>query len=156
MNKMDKPGGTLSAESHSYQVRVYYEDTDAAGIVFYANYLKYAERARTEMLRGLGFAHADIMRERGTVFVVRHCEIDYQHSAWLDEELEIRTAIEAIGGASLTLKQWVYRGGEELVAMKIKLVCMKLEGKGTTRIPDDIRQALDGYILRVGEVEHGK
>ena len=156
MNKIDPSVSSIMDGKHRLPVRVYYEDTDSGGVVYYANYLKYAERARTEMLRGLGFAHADIMRERGTVFVVRHCEIDYQHSAWLDEELEIRTAIEAIGGASLTLKQWVYRGGEELVAMKIKLVCMKLEGKGTTRIPDDIRQALDGYILRVGEVEHGK
>ena len=150
---MDKPASALI---HTYPVRVYYEDTDAAGIVFYANYLKYAERARTEMLRDIGFAHADIMRERGAVFGVRHCEVDYMQSAWLDEELEIRTAVDKIGGASLALKQWVYRGDEELVAIDIKLVCMKLGGKGATRIPDDVRQALNLYVNNVGEGEDGK
>ncbi len=156
MNKLDKKSGTLNTAIHSYPVRVYYEDTDAAGIVFYANYLKYAERARTEMLRELGFAHAEIMRDRNAVFAVRHCEIDYKQSAWLDEELEIRTAIQSIGGASLTMKQWVYRGDEELVEIDIKLVCIKLDGNGATRIPDDIRQALNNHLTQVGDNEHGK
>ena len=93
--------GILKDGVHHYGLRVYYEDTDAIGIVYYANYLKYAERARTEMMRLLGFA--TISRDNDTAFAVRRCEVDFLKPAGLDDELDVVTGVFGIGGASIDL-----------------------------------------------------
>src|SRR5439155_430137 len=92
-------------------LRVYYEDTDASGIVYYANYLKFAERGRTEMMRVLGFAHSEIFAETGIAFTVRRLSADYRAPARLDDALTIDTSIVEIGGATLLLHQRVCRAG---------------------------------------------
>ena len=85
---------------HRYALRVYYEDTDAAGVVYHANYLRFAERARTEALRDLGIPHAELLREHGVMFMVRRVEVDYLRPARLDESLAVITEPLAVGGAS--------------------------------------------------------
>jgi acyl-CoA thioester hydrolase len=133
---------------HRFPLRVYFEDTDAAGIVYYANYLRYAERARTEMMRQLGYCSSDMMQGPGqSVLAVRRCEADYLSPARLDDELEVRTRIVAIGGASLGLEQVVCRVPDEIVVARlaITLVHITLAGK-PRRIGDDVRGALAGFI----------
>ena len=90
--------GTIDGGVHVYPVRVYYDDTDAAGIVYYANYLRMAERARTEMLRMIGADHTRLAREDGVSIAVSRCEVDYLEPARLDDDLHIRTRITALGG----------------------------------------------------------
>src|SRR5690242_21159416 len=96
--------GQTHAQTHTMPVRVYYEDTDAAGIVYYANYLKFAERGRTEMMRTLGFAHSTIYAETGIVFTVRRLSADYRSPARLDDMLSVVTRIIDIAAATLLLE----------------------------------------------------
>lgn len=129
-------------------VRVYYEDTDAAGIVFYANYLKFAERARTELLRQFGISNSGVSSRDGTAFAVRSCTIDYLRAAHLDDLLSVETRITEIGGASMTLSQNVLRDGDTINEMTVRLVCMHIAGENkgkATRIPADVRQALEDF-----------
>jgi acyl-CoA thioester hydrolase len=127
---------------HRHALRVYFEDTDAGGIVYYANYLKFAERARTEMMRDFGATHAAMIEATGATFAVRHCEIDYLKPARLDDLLEIETAVTDIGAATLDARQRVLRGGEELVRIQVRLASMNAEGRAT-RIPATVREALN-------------
>jgi acyl-CoA thioester hydrolase len=115
---------------HRYAVRVYYEDTDAGGVVYHATYLRFAERARTEALRDAGIAHADLVQRFTLMFVVRHLEVDYLRSARLDDSLTVVTEPLAVGGASVTLRQDV-RGPEGSYAvLTVRLACVKPgEGK---------------------------
>src|SRR5580698_2435411 len=105
---------------HSFPVRVYYEDTDAAGVVYYANYLKFAERARTEALRLSGIDQSELMREDKIGFVVRKCVVDYLKPAMLDDLLTIETSLHDISKVSMELRQTVRRGTEILVTMDVK------------------------------------
>src|SRR5579871_1332352 len=91
--------------THVWPVRVYFEDTDAGGVVYYANYLKFAERARTEILRGGGFDHVRLSAEHGVQIVVRSCNVEFIAPARLDEALEVRSRIVTMGGASFTIRQ---------------------------------------------------
>lgn len=127
-------------------VRVYYEDTDAGGVVYYANYLKYAERARTEMLRMLDIESSDLQERHGIAFVVRHIEVEFLRPARLDDLLEVYVDLLRVGGASLDGAQAIRRDGEDLVRMSIGLGCMKLSG-GPGRLPDDIRKRLKAYEI---------
>jgi len=127
--------------SHRQAIRVYFEDTDAAGIVYYANYLKFAERARTDMLRDRGISHADMMTQDGLVLVVRRCSIDYLRPAKLDDMLTIETEVAKFGGASVDLVQRVLRGAELLAELKVLVVCIDRNGR-PHRIPDSVRRAL--------------
>src|ERR1700693_4454279 len=111
--------GTASGMTHSMAIRVYYEDTDAAGIVYYANYLKFAERGRTEMMRALGFAHSRIHEETGIVFTVRRLGADYRTPARLDDSLTVDTRIVEIGAATVLLDQQIRRDGRVLVALDV-------------------------------------
>ena len=96
---------------HTMALRVYYEDTDAGGIVYHANFLRFAERARTEMMRALGFAHSGLAAETGTLFTVRRVAADYLLPARLDDRLSVETRIAEIGGARLRVDQRIYRDG---------------------------------------------
>jgi acyl-CoA thioester hydrolase len=129
----------LAAE-HRYPVRVYYEDTDAAGIVYYANYLKFAERARTEMLRELGVGQRELREAKGVAFAVRRCNVDYMAPAKLDDVLEIRTRITGLRGAAIEAEQIVARDNDQLVRLNVMLVCIG-PGGNATRIPKPVMQA---------------
>jgi acyl-CoA thioester hydrolase len=135
-----------SAAEHVFPVRVYYEDTDAAGIVYYVNYLKFAERARTEMLRLLGRGQRDMMEREGVAFAVKSARIDYLRPARLDDALDVRTGLVDVGGASLKLRQRIVRPApgrpaEPLVDMMFRLAVMDRGGR-PVRLPPDIRAAL--------------
>ena len=140
MNDVSKPAALASA-AHRQAIRVYFEDTDAAGIVYYANYLKFAERARTDMLRDLGISHAEMMKRDGLVLVVRRCEIDYLKPARLDDLLTVETTVVKLGAASADLRQRVLRAGDVLAELKVVVVCIGQNGR-PARIPDYLRGAL--------------
>lgn len=132
---------TAQMQPHSFPVRVYYEDTDAAGIVYYANYLKYAERARTEMMREAGVPHQTMVEREGVMFAVRHCEIDYLRPARLDDLLEVETRLLEVGGATVDAEQVVRRAGDDLVRIRVRLACLDSRGR-PARMPASIRTAL--------------
>jgi acyl-CoA thioester hydrolase len=129
------------ARLHRFPIRVYYEDTDAAGIVYYANYLKFTERARSEWLREIGGDEAKAMKASGVLFVVRRCEIDYRQPARLDDLLEVATRVVAFAGATLDLEQIVRRDDADLVTMKVTLACLNSAGR-PARLPAALRAAL--------------
>ena len=142
----ESPRGWFDDGEHILPMRVYYEDTDAAGIVYYANYLKFAERARTEMIRCLGIEHRRSMTEAGVAFAVRSCTAEYLLPARLDDEIAVRTRIDAVGGASLKATQrvvlWDDDGNQiELVHLKIRLGCID-KFQRPARMPADIRGAI--------------
>jgi len=110
-------------------MRVYYEDTDAVGIVYYANYLRFAERARTELLRDLGIENAQLMEQQNLAFAVKRCSMDFVKPAKLDDILAVETRLIDIGGASLTADQRVRRDQTVLVNMELKLACMANDGR---------------------------
>lgn len=121
------------------QVRVYYEDTDAAGIVYHANYLKYAERARSEWLRRLGFDHGQILTEFGLIFAVKHLAIDFKKPARLDDTLEITAKLTAIGAATLVMEQIISRKGAVLAVLEVKIVAIDQKGRPAV-LPPQLRQ----------------
>lgn len=137
------PGSHIRNGEHIFAVRVYYEDTDAAGIVYYANYLRYAERARTEMIRDLGIRNPDLHARHRAAFAVRRCNADYRRPARLDDLLAVHTRLTAVGGASVDAVQVVRRADEELVRLDVRLAYMTADGKAA-RLPKDVRGALAG------------
>ena len=153
MNKLERNMGRLDGQgSHVFPIRVYYEDTDAAGIVYYANYLKYAERARTELLRDIGVAHELIKENWRVEFVVRHCNVKYNFPAFLDDSLEVQTTCNEIKGASITLRQIVTRNDDELVVMDVKIASRRCEGATATRIPAEVLLAFQQISHAANEV----
>jgi acyl-CoA thioester hydrolase len=132
----------LAGGVHRFPVRVYFEDTDAGGIVYHANYLRFAERARTEALRAMGLPHSEMMLRHGMIFVVRRAELDYQRPARLDDELVIETSTVSVGGASTRLRQRVARGDETLVIVDVTLVSVRQDTGRAERMPVPWRDAL--------------
>ena len=128
--------------THVTDIRVYYEDTDSAGIVYYANYLKFAERGRTEMLRAAGIDHPALWKSHAVGFAVRQVMADYLKPARLDDSLSVHTHVTDIRGASLSAKQVVRREGEDLVRMSVKLACIGRDGR-PARMPPPLRTALN-------------
>ena len=108
----------------TWQVRIYYEDTDAGGIVFYANYLKFFERARTEWLRATGVNQQALAEQDGAIFVVKHASIDYQAPAKLDDVLDLTLSIEKLGRASIQFAQQAWRGDTLLASAQVKVGCV--------------------------------
>jgi len=127
--------------THSFGLRVYYEDTDLAGIVYYANYLRFIERARTEWVRQLGVDQVRLKADSGLVFVVRRIEADYLRPARFDDMLQVDTRLTAMTGARLHLVQDVLRGEERLFAAQVVLVCLADSGQ-PARLPPGIRRIL--------------
>lgn len=126
---------------HSFDLRVYYEDTDLAGIVYYANYLKFIERGRSEWVRSLGVDQVLLKADKGVVFAVRRVEADYLRPARFDDELRVETECLAVSGARIELRQTVLRGVEPLFVALVTLVCLTDAGLAT-RIPLEIRAKL--------------
>jgi len=136
------PTATLAEGRHTYSLRVYYEDTDAGGVVYYANYLRYAERARTEALRELGIPHAALVARYGLMFVVRRIKVDYLRPARLDESLSVITEPLAVGGASLVLRQEVRGSSGTCAVLEVQLACVPPNGDKPARLPPPWRSAL--------------
>ena len=134
-------------KAHVWPIRVYFEDTDAGGVVYHGNYLKFAERARTELMRAAGFDHSGLAKEHGVLIVVRHCAIEFIAPARLDDALEVRSRITTLGGASLTMRQEVFRPMAEkgddtmLVAIDLRLACIRTDFR-PARLPAALRKAL--------------
>ena len=122
----------------TWPVRVYYEDTDAAGVVFYANYLRFLERARTEWLRSLGFEQTLLARDHGVVFVVRALTIEYLLPALFDDALEVTMKLIGARGCLIEAAQTVQRGGQTLVTAKVRIACVGTQSFKPARIPGSI------------------
>jgi acyl-CoA thioester hydrolase len=134
---------TVTEGRHVYALRVYYEDTDAGGVVYYANYLRFAERARTETLRALGIPHAELVEQFSLMFVVRRVEMDYLRPARLDDSLVVVTEVEEVGGASIRLRQTIaVADGAERTVARVQLACVSPGEERPRRIPARWRAAL--------------
>ena len=131
--------------AHQFRTRVYYEDTDLAGIVYYANYLKFIERARSEWIASLGIDQMALRATAGVVFAVRRVEADYLRPAKFGDDLTVETSLQAIGGARLVLEQVITRGGERLFASVVTLVCLTDDGHAA-RVPAEVRARLSGPL----------
>jgi acyl-CoA thioester hydrolase len=131
---------------HFHPVRVYYEDTDAGGIVYHSCYLNFAERARTEMVRDLGISQQRLLQD-GTAFAVRRAVVDFLRPARLDDLLTVETELRSIGGASLDLDQTIRRNddGTELVRIEVRLGYITLSGR-PTRLPAAMRDLFGTWI----------
>ncbi|MBT9382706.1 tol-pal system-associated acyl-CoA thioesterase [Pseudooceanicola sp. CBS1P-1] len=127
--------------AHIFTCRVYYEDTDLAGIVYHANYLKFIERARSEWVKSLGIDQVAMKRDEGLAFAVRQMEIDFLTPGRFDDELTVETRTEAVTGARLTLKQEVRRGAEVLFTARVVLVTLSDTGH-PVRLPHKLRLQL--------------
>lgn len=140
--------GRIDGETHVLPIRIYFEDTDFAGVVYHANFVKFCERGRSDFIRLLGIHHQSLANPDAgepAVFVVRRIEIDYLKPGRLDDILEVVTACAEIGGASLTLAQEVRRGETVLVRAKIVVVLVGSTGK-PQRIGGLIRAALERFV----------
>ena len=137
--------------THSFPLRVYYEDTDAQGIVYYANYLKFMERARTEFMRDIGFNHAMIAHETKQYFVVGEVNARYKASGRLDDELIVESSVLHMGNASLKLQQNVLKrvasGNILLLEGVVTLIYIAESSGRPVRIPEDLRHVLQPYHL---------
>ena len=131
-------------------VRVYYEDTDAGGIVYYANYLKFIERARSEALLALGISQTALRERTGVAFAVRAVAVDFLAPARLEDRLVVTAAVTALGGARIEMAQDVLRDAETLVRARVTLVCIGPDGRAA-RLPAQVRAALAGLIAPEGE-----
>jgi acyl-CoA thioester hydrolase len=145
--------GRIDRETHVLPVRVYFEDTDCAGVVYHANFLKFCERGRSDFIRLLGIEHqglADPEQGEPSVFVVRRVEIDYLKRGRIDDVLEIVTSCAEIGAASLVLKQDVRRDGTLLATAKVTVVLVSRAGK-PQRLGAIIRGALQRFVNQARE-----
>lgn len=130
---------------HHWRLRVYYEDTDAGGIVYYANYLRFFERARTEYLRALGIDHAELKASHSLIFAVRSCSVDYQAPARLDDWLEIVTSLTALGASRLDMRQDIRHEERILTTAQITVVAVGLDGRAK-RLPEPLRQKIQPFV----------
>jgi len=132
--------------SFCWPVRVYWEDTDAGGVVYYANYLKFLERARTEWLSHLGLEQDQLAADAGVVFVVRRVEADYLKPARFNDRLVVRCELAELSRASMSMSQQVLRGEEVLLKARIKVACVDQVGFRPARIPTFVSQAFGAEI----------
>ena len=122
----------------NWPVRVYYEDTDLGGVVYYANYLKFMERARTEWLRALGFEQTAIARDHGVVFIVSSLAIDYLKPAAFNDELTVTVELERLGAGQIILRQAVARGADALATATVRIGCVNTATFRPARIPEPV------------------
>jgi acyl-CoA thioester hydrolase len=130
------------SRAHLITCRVYYEDTDAGGIVYYANYLKFLERGRTEFLRTLGFEQRLLAEQTGLAFAVRALNADYLKPARLDDLIEVHTAIEELGRAQVTFAQSIRRAGEILLTASVRVACLDLARGKPAAMPKTLHAKL--------------
>ena len=124
-------------ENFFHKVKIYYEDTDSGGVVYYANYLKFLERARTEALFSIGFSNKKIKKKFSSLIIVKSCNIEYKKSAFLEDELTIRSFVKSITKTSFFMNQIITRGDDEIADSKIHLVFVNKDGK-PVKIPESV------------------
>jgi acyl-CoA thioester hydrolase len=124
---------------HQLSIRVYYQDTDAGGVVYHARYLNFAERGRTEMLRAAGFDQTRLREEQGVIFAVVSMNIDFRAPARLDDLLDVKSAVVKLGGASMEIQQDICREDKLLATLKVTLVCIDKSFKAV-RLPKEVRE----------------
>jgi len=129
-----------------FAVRVYYEDTDAAGVAYYASYLKYLERARTEWLRALGVEQGRLKDETGVVFVVRSLTAEYLKPARLDDALDVVSRIGSVGRAQLVFRQGVERAGDALFDSHVRVACVDTRSMKPAAFPREIRRKFEALL----------
>ncbi|MBL6858173.1 MAG: YbgC/FadM family acyl-CoA thioesterase [Pelagibacteraceae bacterium] len=132
-------------ENFNHTVKVYYEDTDSGGVVYYANYLKFLERARTEALVSLGFSNKKIKDEFGALIIVKSCNIEYKKSAHLEDELNIRSFVKSITKTSFFMNQFITKGDETIVEAQVHLVFINQKGK-PIKIPETLFKDFKPYF----------
>lgn len=130
---------------HTIDYRVYYEDTDAGGIMYHANFIKFCERGRTEFLRHIGFENQKLAEDPGILFVVRQLNAEYLLPGRLDDLLTVKTAIKTLNNSSFIMKQSIFRHDSMLFTMDITLVCINLQAR-PVRVPEMIRPALEQFL----------
>lgn len=124
-------------KAHIFPLQIYWEDTDGGGIVYYANYLKFAERARTDMLRGLNIIQQQILTDSGHIFVVRDCQIDYLKPAVMDDKLTVVTGLTDLKGATLSMRQQIFRDTDLLVDSQVRVATLdKITGRPVRLLPE--------------------
>tara|TARA_B100000780_G_scaffold224653_1_gene163773 strand:- start:63 stop:485 length:423 start_codon:yes stop_codon:yes gene_type:complete len=128
-----------------YKLKVYYEDTDAGGVVYYANYLKFIERARTEALAKLGFNNKKIKEDFGSLIMVKSCNIEYKISAYLEDELSIKSFVKSITKTSFFMNQFISRGEDLIAEAKVHIVFVNNKGK-PMRVPDILLKDFKPYF----------
>ena len=144
-SNLDVAKGAVVDGVHRFPVRVYFEDTDTGGIVYHANYLKFMERARTEMLRLCGLEQSTSVQHDGVGYAVRSCNIEYLMPAVLDDVLEVRSTLRKIGGAYLDADQDIWRGREKMTEGRVRAVCINERG-APRRHPRDIISNMQSLI----------
>ena len=132
-------------ENFFYKVKVYYEDTDSGGVVYYANYLKYMERARTEALFSIGYSNIKIQKEFESLIIVKSCNIEYKKSAFLEDELTIRSFVKSITKTSFFMNQIITRDEDIIVEAQVHLVFVDKKGK-PLKIPEEIYTKFKPYF----------
>ena len=132
-------------ENFFHNLRVYYEDTDSGGVVYYANYLKYLERARTEALFSIGFSNKKIQDQFKALIIVKSCNIEYKKSAYLEDELKVRSFVKSITKTSFFMNQIITKNEETIVEAQVHLVFINTEGK-PIKIPDEIYTKFKPYF----------
>lgn len=139
-------GSKLIDKTFYFPVHVYYEDTDAGGIVYYANYLKFAERARSEFLYYLGIRQKQILQDKNAGFVVRSCNIEYLKSAVLEDELMVSCSLKKLGAASAEVEQKIYCNEELLTLINVKLINLDIATHKPTKIAPQLRSKLSELL----------
>ena len=134
-------------KTFSHNVKIYYEDTDSGGVVYYANYLKYFERARTEALSTIGLSNLKIKDEFNSLIIVKSCNIEYKKSAYLEDNLTIKSFISSLSKTSFVMDQSIYKDNLLIVDAKINLVFVNTVGK-PTKIPEIVLNSFEPYILK--------
>ena len=134
-------------KTFSHNVKIYYEDTDSGGVVYYANYLKYFERARTEALLAIGLSNLKIKDEFNSLIIVKSCNIEYKKSAYLEDNLTIKSFISSLSKTSFVMDQSIYRDDLLIVDAKIHLVFVNTLSK-PTKIPEIVLNSFEPYILK--------
>ena len=132
-------------ENFFFDIKVYYEDTDAGGIVYYANYLKYLERARTEALFSIGFSNKKILDQFNSLIIVKSCNIEYKKSAHLEDELKIRSFVKSITKTSFFMNQIITKDEDTIIEAQVHLVFVNNQGK-PVKIPDEIYLKFKPYF----------
>ena len=132
-------------KSFNHKVKVYYEDTDAGGVVYYANYLKFLERARSEALSEVGLSNIKIKKDYGALIVVKSCNIDFNKSAYLEDKLNINSVVTAFSKTSFTMNQSIYRKKDNIVKSKVHLVFVNEKSK-PIKIPEKIFKSLKPFL----------
>ena len=128
-----------------FETKIYYEDTDVGGVVYYANYLKFLERARTEMINNFGLSNKKLLDKYGVLIIVKSCNIEYKKSAHLEDELTVRSFVKSITKTSFFMNQIITKGEDIIVEAKVHLVFVNHDGK-PVKIPDEIYSKFKPYF----------